>query len=214
MKKSEANVKPIKSVQDLCTWENYLKANGPEKIRAFFRLGLDTGMHPSFLQRLKWSDLKIEEQGSHLKRTDIYFEVATNVEWDRPCKKIYLCDRSIEVLDQLREHYPDDIYLFQSRSPHARKNPSPLTIQRITLELKRTAVASGIIGEDEPFGAVALRKSNGYHQIMYGGWTVHQMMRYLAQRSMKITREYLDLPENVPLGCTPRKRSPWKRKKD
>ena len=32
------------------------------------------------------------------------------------------------------------------------------------------------------------------------------MMRYLEQRSLKITSQYLDLPVGVPLGCTPRNR--------
>lgn len=214
MNKNEPNVKPIKSVLDIRQWEKILEKDGPEKIHVYFRLGLDTGMLPSFLQKLKWTDLKTEEQGEHLKRTGIYFKVATKVEWDKPYKKIYLSDCSMKLLDQLRTHHPDDIYIFQSRSPHARKNPRPLTIQRITLELKRTAVASGIIPEDEPFGVVALRKCFGYHHVVHGNWTVHEMMRYLEQRSLKITSQYLDLPENVPLGCKPRNRGPRVKKEN
>ena len=214
MNKSGSNVKPIKSVLDLRRWEKVLEKDGPEKIHVYFRLALDTGMLPSVLQKLKWTDLKTEEQGEHLKRTGIYFEVATKVEWDKPYKKIYLSDNCMELLDQLRMHHPDDIYIFQSRSPHARKNPRPLTIQRITLELKRTAVASGIIPAEEPFGALTLRKSYGYHHIVHGVWTVHEMMRYLEQHSLKITCQYLDLPEDVPLGCTPRKRSPRNKKEN
>ena len=44
-------------------WEKILEENGPEKIRVYFRLGLDTGMQPAILQQLKWTDLKTEEQG-------------------------------------------------------------------------------------------------------------------------------------------------------
>lgn len=207
MKSNDSNVKPIKKVMDLRHWDHYLEANGPQKIHAYLILALDTGMLPSVLQALKWSDLKTEEQGDAFKYTEVYFEVKTRVKWDKPRKKIYVSKRTVEELNRLRKANPDDRYIFQSRSPHARKSPRPLTIQRITLELKRTAVASEIISEDEPLGVVTLRKCFGYHHVVHGNWTVHEMMRYLEQRSLKITSRYLDLPEEgVQLGCTPRNR--------
>ena len=46
MKSSESNVKPLKNVMALRRWEKNLEENGPEKLREYFRLGLDTGMLP------------------------------------------------------------------------------------------------------------------------------------------------------------------------
>ena len=76
-------------------WEKILEENGPEKIRVYFRLGLDTGMQPAILQQLKWTDLKTEEQGEQLRQTAIYFEVPSRVDWHKPCRKIYLPPDSI-----------------------------------------------------------------------------------------------------------------------
>ncbi len=206
MKDIESNIKPIKKVMELRRWEKELVERGPEKIRAYFRLGLDTGMLPSVLQQLKWDDLITEEEGDHLKQTKIYFKVASKTEWNKPYRKIYLPQSSITVLDHLRKSNPEDVYLFQSRSRSVSRTPKPLTVQRITVELKIAAVNCGIITEDEPLGVMTLRKCFGYHHIVHGNWSVHEMMRYLETHSLSATKRYLCLPENVLLGATPRNR--------
>ena len=210
MKISEPNVKPIKTIMELRRWEKELSKNGPQKIHAYFRLGLDTGMLPSILQQLKWEDLKVEEEGNHLKQTKVYFNVPSKTEWNKPFRKIYLPQSSITILDKLRQNNPDDIYLFQSRSPSVSKTPNPLTVQRITVELKKAAVNCGIISENEPLGVMTLRQCFGYHHIVHGNWSVHEMMRYLEAHSLNSTKKYLCLPDDVRLGATPRNRKPQK----
>lgn len=125
--------------------------------------------------------------------------------------EIYLPPGKLTVLDQLRKNNPEDIYLFQSRSRSVSKIPKPLTIQRITVELKIAAVNCGIITKDEPLGVMTLRKCFGYHHIVHGNWSVHEMMRYLEAHSLSATKRYLCLPDNVLLGATPRNRTSTKK---
>ena len=103
MKISEPNVKPIKTIMELRRWEKELSKNGPQKIHAYFRLGLDTGMLPSILQQLKWEDLKVEEEGNHLKQTKVYFNVPSKTEWNKPFRKIYLQMKKDQLLLQMRK---------------------------------------------------------------------------------------------------------------
>ena len=192
--KAEANpgVKPVKSVKDLRKWEKYIEKNGSLKQLAYFVLGLDTGLAPYFLCNLKWEDIRQEKQTAPIEVIDYYLLVPSKIQ-EEP-RKIYLSSKSVNILRQLRDKRPDDVFVFQSEAPNCRKKIKPIHEPAMRHMLRESAKDAGI-AKDEAVGPITLRKSFGYHHLVHGTWSLHELMRYFEQRSLKATKNYVDITD-------------------
>ena len=191
--KAEANpgVKPVKSVKDLRKWEKYIEKNGSLKQLAYFVLGLDTGLAPYFLCNLKWEDIRQEKQTAPIEVIDYYLLVPSKIQ-EEP-RKIYLSSKSVNILRQLRDKKPDDVFVFQSEAPN-RKRVKPIHESAMRHMLRESAKDAGI-AKGEAIGPITLRKSFGYHHLVHGTWSLHELMRYFEQRSLKATKNYVDITD-------------------
>lgn len=190
--KAEANpgVKPVKSVKDLRKWEKHIEENGSLKLLAYFVLGLDTGLAPYFLCNLKWEDIQHEKQTTLIEVIDYYLLVPSKIQ-EEP-RKIYLSSKSVNILRKLREKKPDDIFVFQSEAPNCRKKIKPIHENAMRHMLRESAKDAGI-AKGEAIGPITLRKSFGYHHLVHGTWSLHELMRYFEQRSLKATKNYVGI---------------------
>ena len=197
-------IKPIKSLSDLLLWEKSLKAIAPHPVYAYFVVALDTGVSPQFLLNLKWKDLKWEKIGSEIRKIEPYFEI--DCELAGETRKIFFSDKSLEVLNQLRKEHPEDIYIFQSHAVNVRQKIQPVQMYSIGNVFKEAARKAKIKGADE-VSAVTLRKTFGYHHLVNGSWSIHQLTRYFDHKYTGITRQYIDLKdEKINTRQLPRKR--------
>jgi len=202
---AEANpgVKPVKSVKDLRKWEKQIEKSGSLKLLSYFVLGLDTGLPPCFLCNLKWADIQHEKQSGPIEVIDHFLLVPSKIQ-DEP-RKIYLSSKTIAVMRQLREKYPEELYVFQSNSPNQKKL-RPVHENAMRQMLRESAKEAGI-AKDEAIGPITLRKSFGYHHLVHGTWTLHELMRYFEQRTLKATKTYVDITdESINEERLPRKK--------
>lgn len=197
-------IKPIKNMTDMLLWEKSVKETAPLPVYAFFVVGLDTGISPQFLLNLKWMDIKREEIGSEIKKIEPYFEI--HCELAGETRKIFFSDKSLKILNRLRKEYPEDVYIFQSHAVNIGKKIQPVTMYSIGNIFKEAARKAKIEGADE-VSAVTLRKSFGYHHLVNGSWSIHQLTRYFDHKYTVITRQYIDLKnEKINTKQLPRKR--------
>ncbi|MFA6714571.1 MAG: tyrosine-type recombinase/integrase [Victivallaceae bacterium] len=197
-------IKPIKNMTDLVLWGKNLKETAPLPVYAFYVVGLDTGISPQFLLNLKWTDIKLEETGSEIKKIEPYFEIYCELAGES--RKIFFSNRSLEILNQLREKYPEDVYIFQSHAVNVGEKIQPFAMSSIGYIFKEAARDAKIEGADE-VSAVTLRKSFGYHHLVNGAWSIHQLTRYFDHKYTGITRKYIDLKnEKINTKQLPRKR--------
>lgn len=197
-------MKPIKSMSDLLMWEEKVKEVAPLPVYAFFVIALDTGVSPQFLLNLKWADLKQEEIGSAIKKVEPYFELYCELAGET--RKIFFSDKSLEILNQLRTEHPDDIFIFQSHALNVVKKNQPVNLYSIGTIFKDAARKAKIAGADD-VSAVTLRKTFGYHHLVNGTWSIHQLTRYFDQKHSTLTRQYIDLKdEKINTKQLPRKR--------
>ncbi len=191
MKKQEIpGVKPIKNVLHLRKWGKYIEEHCSPKLYTYFVIGLDVGLSPTFLCALKWEDIKTEQSGGAIPFVTTYLLIPSKIQ-EEP-RKIIFSPVSVTALNKLRERCPADIYVFQSESPNSKKNAKPVTLRSLGVQLRDSAEKSGI-PLPGAVGALTLRKSFGYHHIVHGTWTLHEVMRYFEQRSFQFTRNYIDL---------------------
>lgn len=190
--KEAPGVKPIKNVSDLRKWEKYIVGHYSPKLHAYFVIGLDIGLNPLFLYDLKWEDIKTEQTGTAIPQTETYILVPSKIQ-EEP-RRIIFSAKSVSMLNKLRERCPNDIYVFQSESPNSKKKAKPLTYKNISAQLRDAAEKCGI-PLPGPVGAVTLRKSFGYHHVVHGTWTLHEVMRYFEQRSFHFTRNYIGITD-------------------
>ena len=203
---AEANpgVKPVKSVKDLRKWEKHIEQTGSLKLLTYFVLGLDTGLAPYLLCNLKWADIRQEKQSEPIEVIDYYLQVPSKIQVEP--RKIYLSGKSVAVLRQLREKYPEDVFIFQSAAPGSRKKAKAIHESALRQILRQSAKEIGIM-KDEAVGPITLRKSFGYHHLVHGTWSLHELMRYFEQRSLKATKNYVCITdEPINEERLPRKR--------
>ena len=122
-------IKPIKSINDLMLWKNSVKGFAPPPVYAFFVVALDTGINPQFLLNLKWSDLKRDEIVSEIQISEPYIEIFC--EQAGETRKIRFSDESLEILNQLRKNYPEDIYIFQTHAANSVGKQQPVSLYSI-----------------------------------------------------------------------------------
>jgi integrase len=168
-------------------------------------IALDTGVSPQFLLNLKWEDLKREEFGAEeLQKVEPYFEI--DCELAGETRKIFFNDKSLDILNRLRKEHPEDVYLFQSHAANVGKKIQPVTMYSIGIIFKEAARKAKIKGADD-VSAVTLRKTFGYHHLVNGSWSIHQLTRYFDHKYTGITRQYIDLKdEKINTKQLPRKR--------
>ncbi len=184
---------PIKNALDLRKWDQYIEANCSRKIHTYFLLGLDLGLLPTFLLTLKWDDIKLEKKGNLIGKVEPYILMPSKIQ-DEP-RKFYFNDRTLAALDKLRSENPDDVYIFQNSYRNSKKDkPAPMTSRYISSCLSDAAKKSQITLPGD-VGAVTLRKCFGYHHLVHGDWSLHEMMRYFEQRSLSFTKHYLDITD-------------------
>ena len=195
-------IKPIKSMTELLMWEDKIKEIAPLSIKAFFVIALDTGISPQFLLNLKWEDIKTEAVGTAIQRTEPYFDVYC--ELAKETRKIYFCDASLAVMNELRENYPNDIYIFQSHAKSV-KDVHPIRLVSIGEVFKEAAKLAQISGAED-VSPVTLRKTFGYHHVVNGSWSIHQLTRYFDHKYIGTTKQYIDLTnEKINTKQLPRK---------
>ena len=197
-------IKPIKKIEDLILWKNKVKEIAPLPVFAFFVVALDTGVSPQFLLNLKWSDLKRDEIVSEIQVSEPYFEVYCELAGET--RQIRFGNESLEILNELRKNYPDDIYIFQTHAANVPGKQQPVNMYSIGNIFKEAARQAKISGADE-VSAVTLRKTFGYHHVVTGSWSIYQLTRYFDHKYSGITKKYIDLTsEEVNTKQLPRKR--------
>ena len=187
-------IRPIKKMEELVIWQQKVKEIAPLTVYSFFVIALDTGISPEFLLQLKWADIKQDETGAVIKKTEPYFDIYC--ECEKVTRKIYFCDDSLAQLNELRLAYPDDVYIFQSHAVNVAKKIQPMKIFSIGKIFKDAAKKAGLPNPDS-VSALTLRKTFGYMNIIYNKWSIHQLRRYFDQKHSNITRKYIDLTTEV-----------------
>ncbi len=197
-------IRPIKNMKELLLWEEMVKEIAPLPVYAFFVVGLDTGVSPLFLLNLKWTDVKQQKIGSEIKKVEPYFEL--DCELAGETRKIFFSDKSLKILNQLREEYPEDVYVFQSHAVNIKKKVQPVNMYSIGNIFKDAARKAKIKGADD-VSAVTLRKTFGYNHLINDSWSIHQLTRYFDHKYTGITKRYLDLTdEKINTKQLPRRR--------
>lgn len=185
-------------------WKNKVTELAPPPVYAFFVVALDTGINPQFLLNLKWSDLKRDEIVSEIQISEPYIEIFC--EQARETRKIRFSNESLEILNQLRKDYPEDVYIFQTHAANSVGKQQPVSLYSIGTIFKEAARKAQIAGADE-VSAVTLRKTFGYHHVVTGSWSIYQLTRYFDHKYSGITKKYIDLTdEEINSKQLPRKR--------
>lgn len=191
----------IKKQSQVVNWEQEIKdgvRQGKYTPRQylFFLLALGTGLNYDELAQIRYEDIKLsKEQINSIGRPrEIMYIVLASRRYPDKTRRIIFPDNCKKMIKELIKENPDDVYLFQSKVLGYQNRPAAFWApEYIRQFLQKSARESGI--PTEAFGASMLRKTFGYFQLKYTGWTLRELQRYFEMRSINLLKEYLDITD-------------------
>jgi len=192
---------PIKKQSQVVNWEQTIKdgvrqGKYTQRQYLFFLLALGTGLNYDELAQIKYEDIELStEQINPVGRPkELMYIMLDSKRYPRKIRKIIFPDNCRKMIKELIRENPEDVYLFQSKIlGYQNRPPAYWAPEYIRQFLQRSAKESGI--PTEAFGASMLRKTFGYFQLKYSGWTLRELQRYFEMRSINLLKEYLDISD-------------------
>jgi len=175
-------VKPIKKKSEIEAIKAALAAEGKDREKVLFILGINSGLRVSDLLSLKWKDIaettvKIKEQKT------------------KKIKRFILNDACVEALNTLERGASSD-YVFVSKSNRNGSDAKPWTRQYIWRVLSEAAEAAGV-GE---IGTHSLRKTFAYH-VFTATKNITLVQKLLNHSSPATTLRYIGIEEEELNAC-------------
>jgi len=175
-------VKPIKNRSDIEAMKTAMEAEGKDREKALFILGINSGLRVSDLLSLRWKDVtgdtvKIKEQKT------------------RKIKRFPLNTACVEALNSLEKGNPDD-YIFVSKSNRNGAERKPWTRQYVWTVLNHFAAVVGI-GE---IGTHSLRKTFAYH-VFAQTKNLTLVQKLLNHSSPATTLRYIGIEQEELNAC-------------
>ena len=195
------NVKIIENPSITAKWERKIRKGVREgrytdKQYLFFLMTLGTGLDIDEILRIKYEDLQLKSV--HLKdkgRPKEFMYILLESRYKRKKhREILFPDKCKDLIREMRERYPDEVYLFQNNEfCQKNKPPIPWSGGYGRRFLAETAEASGI--SSERFGGHMLRRTFGYFQLKYVGWTLQDLREYFEMRTVGELKSYLGITD-------------------
>jgi len=175
-------VKPIKKRSEIEAIKGALEAEGKDREKALFIIGINSGLRVSDLLSLRWKDVtgdtvKIKEQKT------------------KKIKRFPLNAACIEALTTLEKGAAND-YIFESKSNRNGGESKPWTRQYIWRVLSAASAAVGI-GE---IGTHSLRKTFAYH-VFAQTKNLTLVQKLLNHSSPATTLRYIGIEEEELNAC-------------
>tara|TARA_R110000823_G_scaffold39490_6_gene105457 strand:- start:66 stop:818 length:753 start_codon:yes stop_codon:yes gene_type:complete len=171
------------TTQDLKKFKEALKENGYAQLQDLFTMILNTGARINEILPLKFIDI-------NYKSNSISIE---SIKTSTPqIRTIILNEECIEVLSTLQHEYPNDIFVFQSRSSKNQKNKpaSPISRQYVMKGFKTASDSTAL-----PITVSSLRRHFATHMSFIA--SSHKVdHKYLAQlmghETVTTTKSYIN----------------------
>ncbi len=195
------NVKLITSPSIVAKWERKIKKGVKlglytDKQYLFFLLALGTGLDVDEIIPIKYEDLQLKSVHVKAKgrpKEFMYIELPSKFK-RKKCREILFPDKCRDLIGEMREKYPDEVYLFQNNEfCNRNKPPIPWSGGYVRTFLADSAAASGI--SSERFGGHMLKRTFGYFQLKYDGWTWQDLRVHFEMRTVKDVKDYLGITD-------------------
>lgn len=176
-------VEPIRDKDKLKLMGDLIKVDGKYKEFALFKVGLHTGLRISDILKLKWADL--QEDGHKI----ITYITETKT---RKNKKVIFNGQLTEILQELRDQYPKDVFVFQSESKNLGDQIKHWSRQYAYDFINKYARKVGVKGR---IGTHTLRKSFGYYHYKRGV-SLSILQKIFQHSRPSITLDYLGITDD------------------
>ena len=184
--------KPVKDLGGLMRWRKYVKCHYSQKHYVFFILALDTGVAPGKLLKLTWKQIENQTIFDPVSGEQLEMTLLRLSELTKAGNKmlIRISDDDAREIKQLRAATANDVYLFQTETRRLSGIAQPWSQGYVTAFLKESAASSGL---QEKVGFLTLQKTWGYQLAVRGNYALSEIQRILGQRSLTVTRSYLNI---------------------
>lgn len=170
------------TAQDLNKFKSALKETGYIQLVDLFTIAINTGMRASEILELKYTDI-------HCSPNSITIDSRKN----RALNKIthfMLNDECMEVFSRLKNTYPNDIFVFQSRNSRNQKNKpaSPVSRQFVTKGFKSASESISL-----PITISSLRHNYALHMSFTSSQQVNHkyLSKILGHNTKSMTENYI-----------------------
>jgi len=146
-----------------------------------FKVGLQTGLRISDIIKLKWNELR---------ENDNQIIVYLSEQKTHKPKKIVFNGRITKLLSELREKYPNDVWVFQSESNRSQGKhwSRQYPYDFLNEYAKRVGVKTSV-------GTHSLRKSFGYYNYKKGV-SLSLLQKIFNHTTQAITLDYLGITQD------------------
>lgn len=184
--------KPVKDLGGLMRWRKYVKYHYSQKHYVFFILALDTGVAPGKLLKLTWKQIENQTIFDPVSGEQLEMTLLRLSELTKAGNKmlIRISDDDAREIKQLRAATANDVYLFQSETRRLSGAAQPWSQGYVAAFLKGSATSSGL---QEKVGYLTLQKTWGYQLAVRENYALREIQRILGQRSLTVTRSYLNI---------------------
>jgi len=172
--------------------EKVLRRNGQETYADVWRLNLNMALRISDLLALTFDDVK----GNVLRLNEQ--KTARKAKGDQPAKSgkaktIEINDVARSIIEKRRQAYPDDVFLFQSKSNRVKGAAKPVTREAVSRAFK--AAGEEVCGDSRNVGTHSARKTRA--RIIYEDTKdIALVSKMLNHSSIRVTETYLDIRQD------------------
>ncbi len=169
-------VKPIRGIDEIEAIKNELTAQGKERERVLFVLGINTGLRISDILNLKWEDIETAAVKIRERKT-------------KKIKRFILNDAAREALNSLEKGSPS-AFVFESHSNRNGGEKKPWTEQYVWTVLSKAGKACGL----ESIGTHSLRKTFAFHVYQKTN-DLPLVQKLLNHSSAAVTLRYIGIEQ-------------------
>lgn len=175
-------VQPIRTKSKIKDIQEDLKNSNP-KAYTLFVVGINTGLRISDLLGLTWESLQED---------DSYIFVNIQEKKTGKSKRIRFNGKVRIALKNLREKYPEDIYVFQTESNNSKANSKSWSRVHAYNLISSVAKKHGI---NENIGTHTMRKTFGYHAYK-SGVSLSLLQKIFNHSSQAVTLDYIGITQD------------------
>ena len=177
-------VSPIKDLDDVRMIYRRLRKWGRYREAELVVLGCNVALRISDILRLRFNDIRLVPHGEDVVGMVELKEVKTG-----KMRTLTLNRRAMKAVDNLRNLYPDSVYLFESDGNRAKGKPfSRQWISKILVDVRES------LDLDYRLNTHSLRKTFGYHAYKQGA-DINTLQKLFNHASVKDTMRYIGITE-------------------
>lgn len=194
-----AFVHPIRDLETARLIYRFYNKNYGMKKAALWRIGCNCALRFSDLRRLRYDQVHSYERNGEVVGQWKLIEQKTKKHKELPLNAVVM-----SVLKELRNAYPDDVYVFQSEGNNASSEPKPFSRQYISTLFKDAQETLALVDNinthtmRKTFGFLAYNYGNGvpveYLQKLYNHSTPKETLTYLGITAEVVKDVYHDNP--------------------